>query len=84
MTGRLLVPGVHHKLQGDHKTEILIIHCALYQKSQHREKHAVKANAKTNKKSLQSNIDGIIRIMFASSKEGILIIFTYSCICILG
>ena len=42
MTSRVLVPGVPHKPQGDSNQR-----CLALQKSQHHEKHAVKANAKT-------------------------------------
>ena len=46
MTGRLSVPGVPHKLQGDLKTEVLGLDGALLPKIEAPCKTTIKANAK--------------------------------------
>ena len=48
MTGRLLVPGVPNKPQGDPKSAVLIFHGGLLPEIPDNGKHAVKANAKKN------------------------------------
>ena len=48
MTDRVLVPGVAHKPQGDPKSAVLSVMAVSYPKSQHHEKHAIKANAKND------------------------------------
>ena len=56
-TGHVLVSGVPHKPKGDPKPAVLSLHGVILPKLQHRERHAVKANAKNENLKIEEDYE---------------------------